>query len=209
MTNVYHITHINNLATIIESGGLWCDAEVHNGRVPATGIAHQHIKERRRRRNVDICPGGNLSNYVPFYFAPRSPMLYSIYGGNVHTYHGGQDCIIHLVAQVEDVVYRGLPFVFSDGHAEMTISRFYNDLGHLNVIDWELMESNWWNDTQEYPDRKRRRQAEFLVHTFFPWNLITKIGVRLVKTQAQVQAIIEQKNENHHPIVVQEQGWYY
>ncbi len=208
MTSIYHITHINNLPGIIESGGLWCDAQVYSGKVAATGIAHEHIKERRRCRNVDMAPGGNLCDYVPFYFGPRSPMLYSIHNGYVEGYQGGQDSILHLEARIEHVIHRGLPFVFSDGHAEMAISRFFNDPDDLNVIDWELMNSIWWNDTLEYPDRKRRRQAEFLVYSFFPWDLITKIGVRLIKIQSQVKDIIEQRSE-YHPIVEQEQSWYY
>lgn len=209
MPEIYHITHIDNLPSIIDAGGLWSDSEVADGRVEARGIAHQHIKDRRAQRIVPIPPGGTLCDYVPFYFAPRSPMLYSIHHGFVEGYHGGQDNILHLVAQVEDVVQMGLPFVFSDGHAEMAISTIYNDLTHLDEIDWDLMESIWWNDTQEYPDRKRRRQAEFLVRQFFPWQLITKIGVRLVRIQTEVQAIIEQRSQVHYPIVEQELGWYY
>lgn len=209
MPEIYHITHIDNLPSIIDAGGLWCDAEVADGRVEATGIAHQHIKNRRTNRIVPIPPGGALCDYVPFYFAPRSPMLYSIHHGFVAGYHGGQDNILHLVAQVDDIVQMGLPFVFSDGHAEIAISRIYNDLAYLDEIDWDLMNATWWNDTQEYPDRKRKRQAEFLVHRFFPWQLITKIGVRLVRIQTEVQAIIKQRNQDHYPTVDQELGWYY
>jgi hypothetical protein len=209
MIDIYHVTHIDNLPSIIKIGGLLCDSKVHSGQVAAKGIAHEHIKERRRSRNVDINPGGNLCDYVPFYFGPRSPMLYSIHNGYVDGYSEGQDNIIHLVASIEDVVFHGLSFVFSDGHAEMSISRFYNNIDNLNEIDWELMDSTWWNDTQEYPDRKRKRQAEFLVRNFFPWKLIKKIGVRLTKTQSQIQVIIEQSSENHHPIVEQELAWYY
>ena len=209
MCKIYHITHISNLQSIIETGGLWCDSHVTSNGVTVKGIAHEHIKERRRRRTVDVNPGGNLCDYVPFYFCPRSPMLYSIHKGNVECYRGGQDNILHLEAQIDQVVQRGLSFVFTDGHAEMTISRFYTDLCDLDVIDWDLMQSTWWNDTLEFPDRKRRRQAEFLVQYFFPWELISKIGVRLVRIQTQVQSIIEQTTKFPHPIVEQELDWYY
>jgi hypothetical protein len=39
------------------------------------------------------------------------------------------------------------------------------------------MQAQYWNDTDNDPDRKRRRQAEFLVHEFFPWALVSYIGV--------------------------------
>lgn len=175
MTHIYHITHINNLPSIIEAGGLWCDAKVNSGEVSAMGIAHEHIKEHRRSRNVDLAPGGNLCDYVPFYFAPRSPMLYAIHKGYVEGYHGGQDDILHLEAQIEQIIQCGLPYVFSDGHAVIRISKFFNDLKYLKEIDWGLMKSTYWNDTQEDFDRKRKRQAEFLVHNFFPWNLSQKL----------------------------------
>ncbi len=209
MVNIYHITHITNLPSIIEAGGLWCDAKVNSGEVSAMGIAHKHIKERRRRRDVDLAPGGNLCDYVPFYFAPRSPMLYSIHQGYVEGYHGGQDDILHLEAQIEQIIQRELPFVFSDGHAEMSLSKFFNDPKDLREIDWGLMKSTYWNDTQDESDRKRKRQAEFLIHTFFPWELVTKIGVRLLKTQTQVQDIIEQKSKDHRPIIEIKREWYY
>jgi hypothetical protein len=49
------------------------------------------------------------------------------------------------------------------------------------------MESRYWNDTNENNDRKRRRQAEFLVRNFFPGQLITEIGVinSIIKSQAE------------------------
>jgi len=209
MTNIYHITHINNLPSIIEAGGLWCDDEVAKGRVPATGIAHQHIKDRRASTEVPLPPAETLCDYVPFYFAPRSPMLYVIHRGNVAGYHGGQNEIIHLEASIENIVESGLPFVFTDGHAVMQISKFYNDISDLDKIDWPVMESRLWNDTQQYPDRKRRRQAEFLVHSFLPWAQIQRIGVRLQAAKRQVQDIIEQTSYPHNPTIIVQPQWYY
>ena len=52
----------------------------------------------------------------------------------------------------------------------MRFTDFFDDLKDLDKIDWDLMQSRYWNDTNDDPDRKRRRQAEFLVHEFFPWS---------------------------------------
>ena len=41
-------------------------------------IGMRHIKERRARKIVPIVPGETLADFVPFYFAPRSPMLYAM-----------------------------------------------------------------------------------------------------------------------------------
>lgn len=90
MTPIYHITHGRNLAAIIAAGGLWCDAQIAARGLTPLGIAHQHIKERRKQRIVPCAAGGTLADYVPFYFAPRSPMLYAIHSGYVERYDGGQ-----------------------------------------------------------------------------------------------------------------------
>lgn len=100
-------------------------------------------------------------------------MLYAIHKGNVQTYTEGQKPILHLVSSAEVVQEAGLAFTFTDGHAEMDISTFFTDLNDLEKIDWDIMQSRYWYDTLKDGDRKRRRQAEFLVHSFFPWRLTT------------------------------------
>ncbi len=54
-------------------------------------------------------PSGTLDDHVPFYFAPRSPMLYSIHGGYVEGYVVGQRSVIHLVSSAEAVSAAGVP----------------------------------------------------------------------------------------------------
>jgi hypothetical protein len=104
MTAIYHITHIENLARMLTEGGIWCDNECKNRELSTIGIAHNHIKERRARKRVQLGKGGTLADYVPFYFAPRSPMLYAIYTGYVEGYNGTQQNIVHLTSSVEKVV---------------------------------------------------------------------------------------------------------
>lgn len=148
-----------------------------------------------------------VADYVPFYFAPRSPMLYTIYKGNVEGYEQGQRPVVHLVSAVEDAVALGKPWCFTDGHAEMAFSRFFDDLKDLDKIDWSVMKSKMWNDTDAQPDRKRKRQAEFLVHDFFPWSAIGAIGVIDADVESEVLNLIG-KNP-HQPQVVVKRNWYY
>ena len=207
MAPVYHITHVQNLSSILERGGLLSDAKMEESGIESVGIAHQHIKERRARRSVPVCRQGTLADYVPFYFAPRSPMLYAIHRGAVEGYDDGQRSILHLTSTAELVVQSGLPFAFTEGHAEIAFSEFFDGLESLNKIDWVVMHSRYWNDTNEDSDRKRRRQAEFLVHDFFPWTLVTGIGVIGSRMASEVGAALRQCD--HQPEVVVERGWYY
>ena len=207
MTSIYHITHLRNLSVIIEEGGLYCDKMIAMKRLGVLGIAHNHIKLRRSRRQVEVCRAGTLSDYVPFYFAPRSPMLCAIHNRNVENYSEGQDQVLHLVSTAEDAALAGADYCFTEGHAEMIFSDFFVDLRDLHRVDWKTMQSRYWFDTPEDPDRKRRRQAEFLVHQFFPWKLISKIGV-LDSVAAAKTAEVIAKCE-HKPNVVIERQWYY
>lgn len=104
-------------------------------------------------------------------------MLYVINRSGVEGYAGGQVPIIHLVSSTEAVDAAGLKWVFTEGHAVMNYTDFFDDFDDLDEIDWPLMNSKYWNDTDADPDRCRRRQAEFLVHDFSPWELVSGIGV--------------------------------
>ena len=74
-------------------------------------------------------------------------------------------------------------------------------------IDWELMESKYWSLTPDDPDRKRRRQAEFLIYKFCPWKLIRKIGVINSYVRIEVQEIIQEVD--HQPPIKVYSNWYY
>ncbi len=121
-TLIYHITHIKNLASILETGGL-----LPLNRSPRhQSIAYEHIRERRGQTRVPLKPGGTLNDYVPFYFCPRSPMLYAVHTGSTD-YWGGQTPILHLVSSVQAVHAKGLDFVFTDQHAVLLHARFFNN----------------------------------------------------------------------------------
>lgn len=203
VTTIYHITHTRNLEHILAEEGLHSDRSAQE--LKAVNIGHKHIKERRLRRPVPIGPKGTVGDYVPFYFAPRSPMLYAISRNAVEGYADGQSPVIYLCSTAEAVVRSGLRWVFTEGHADMDYTDFFDDLKDLDKIDWKLMEARYWHDTDEDPDRKRRRQAEFLVHEFFPWKLVSYIGVYDYATAETVRKILQGDN----PKIGIERGWYY
>lgn len=205
---IYHITHINNLSSILRSGGLIAKSKQKLQEISYTDIAHQNIQDRRAITRVPCGVGGRLHDYIPFYFAPRSPMLYSIYRGNVESYAEGQAPVLHLVSEAELVEASEIPFVFTDDHAIMTYSDFFDNLELLTEkIDWDLMEFKYWYNTSDDPDRKRRRQAEFLIYEFCPWWLIQEIGVINNRVRIQVQKILQ--NVDDKPPVKVYSNWYY
>ncbi|MFN0070445.1 MAG: DUF4433 domain-containing protein [Chloroflexota bacterium] len=204
---MYHITHIDNLPSICGDGRLHCCSELRGRNAGDCDIAHAHIQDRRAATSVPCAAGGRLHDYVPFYFAPRSPMLYAIGRGNVAGYSDGAGPIIHLVSSVAAVAAAGIPFAFTDGHATVAITRFFSSLEDLDQVDWPVMSQTYWNDTNEDPDRKRRRQAEFLVHRAFPWHLIEEIGVASATVRQRVEDTL--KDESNTPRITIQRGWYY
>jgi hypothetical protein len=89
----------------------------------------------------------------------------------------------------------------------MEISKQFEKLTSLDKIDWNIMKEIWWNDTIQDGDRKRRRQAEFLVHQMFPWTGVAEIGVMSEKIAALVRAALN--GAKYRPKVVVQAGWYY
>ena len=206
-TPIYHITHIENLPLIVADDRLRCCADLRLDRVGYRDIAHGHIQDRRARTVVPCGPRGLLHEYVPFYFAPRSPMLYAISQGSVASYAGGQETVVHLVSDVQALVSDGQSFVFTDGHATIMASRFFEHASDLRHVDWTVMPLTYWNDTPTYPDRKRRRQAELLIHRFFPWDLVTEIGVMTQAMRQRTETALQAAS--HRPLVTVRRRWYY
>lgn len=204
---IYHITHFKNLSSIIDTNGLKSWRLLKQQEMNYQNIAHETIQSQRHSLEVPCGPKGTLHDYIPFYFAPRSPMLYSIDKGNVDEYDGGQEQIIHLCTTIERIDQAKHSFVFTDGHAIMYDSQFYDNLVDLDKIDWDIMREKYWADTPEDPDRKRRRQAELLVHQFFSWELIAYIGVMTAEIQKYVVQIVQATP--HQPNIEVRQDWYY
>jgi hypothetical protein len=205
-TLIYHITDLVNLSSMA-CHGLLANSCIQRDGIEYVNIAYDNLQARRARRQVPLAPHGCLHDYVPFYFAPRSPMLYTINHGNVLDYQRGQTSVVHLVSTIQIIAEAGIPFVFTDAHAVVAYASFYNSIADLDNVDWELMTSNLWFDCDEYPDRKQRRQAEFLIYQHVPCSLLIEIGVLNAKVAERARIILAQAGLDI-PVRVR-RGWYY
>jgi hypothetical protein len=100
-----------------------------------------------------------------------------------------------------------LPFAFTDGHPIREPKAFYNDLRDLKHVDLPLMEQKYWNDTDADPDRKRRRQAEFLVWERVPLPMIMALGARTDSVRLTPEGIVTKHSLNMR--CIERPGWYY
>lgn len=188
-TLLYHFTHVDNLRSIIEDG-LWSDSESSTLSL-LVDVGDQDVKQRRRGRSVPVSPGGVTADYVPFYFAPRSPMMYVISRDGVGGYSGGLDPLVYIVTTPKAIVATGGVVVISDGNCASKLTDFRSGLDELDdLVDWEVMGLRYWHDTDDDGDRKRRRQAELLVHRHVPWSAVTQLATRTKPMLNRVRAIL-------------------
>ncbi|MCC6561014.1 MAG: DUF4433 domain-containing protein [Xanthomonadales bacterium] len=207
MTAIYHITHIDNLSALVGRGALLSDTRIREQGLTPQNIAYGNIKARRAATAVTLPPRGVISDYVPFYFCPRSPMLYAVHRDQVPGYEGGQTNVVHLVADAERLVAAGLNCLHTEGHAAVQPIAFHRGCEGFPLLDWPLIRSASWANTVEDGDRKRRKQAEFLVHGSVPWTAISQIGVIDATIASQVSTLLA--SAAHCPDVVVQPQWYY
>ena len=189
---IYHIVHVDRLPSILADGCLWCDAEVIQRSPPGTTIGMNGIKQRRLNElsltsHPDLCVG----DCVPFYFCPRSIMLYLIHQANHPEleYRGGQGSIVHLEADLRRTVAwaeeNDLRWAFTLSNAGAYYFEDRSDLARLSEIDWPAVLARDWRGLKE------GKQAEFLIERHLPWDLVARIGVRSQPVYHQAGAALE------------------
>lgn len=192
-TLVFHFTHVDHLPTVI-THGLLSDSAAQARGVLTTEVGNHAIKDQRRQRAVSLPPAGAVADYVPFYFAPRSPMMFSISQGNVSTYQGGTARLVYLVSTLEHLHQLGHGPVLTDRNAALHYAEYRafdpaDPVGD-DFIDWTLMLNKYWNNTADEPQRRERRMAEALVHKRVTWDAITMIGTQSDIVATEVRATI-------------------
>lgn len=192
------MTFINNLASILARGGLLSFWKMRQEGIQYTNIAYNELQNKRDLVSIPISPGEKLHDYIPFYFAPRSPMLNALNNGRVINFKGGQETIIFLITSVNVIAQSECQFVFTDGHPGNGRCGFFNQLKDLNQIDWAVIRSPFW-DGQE---RAHKRQAEFLVHSFLPFQFIQEVAVINNLYKSAVEQIMQEAGWKT-PVVVQ------
>lgn len=207
---IYHITHWQNLRHIVRAGMIWSDAKRIESNLDCMIVGMPEIKRRRLHEiEVSCHPGTMVGDYVPFYFCPRSIMLYILHKGNHPDldYSGGQGPLVHLQADLHAVVewaeHQGRRWAFSDRNAGTYIAQFFNRLDQLGEVNWTAVASADFRDIIV----KEGKQAEFLVHESFPWRLVEGIGAYDESVADQVRRIMA--TVDHRPSVGVERDWYY
>jgi hypothetical protein len=207
---IYHITHIDNLSSIVANMRLVSDANRIESGLTCSLVGMSTIKKRRLDEiQVSCHPETKVGQYVPFYFCPRSIMLYILHKANNPelTYQGGQKPIVHLEADLYTAISwaqaKGVRWAFSNGNAGAYITTFYKDVVDLIHLDWSAIGSRNFSDAKV----KEGKQAEFLMFDVFPWTLVEKIGTIDSTMAIKVQTILA--SVGYQPTIVIEPSWYF
>lgn len=201
---IYHFTHLRNLPGIIEEG-LWSDAACRREGLTQVEIGSAGIRERRLNLSVgDVGPGGCVGDYVPWYFGPRSPMMFTLSRNN-YEYQQGFDEVVYLVSSVRRIVSLGRAWIASDRNAALTLAEFTDDEASLGShISWDVIAARYWTD---FPDGADLRAAEFLVHEYVPWEAVRAIVTKTENTRAMVEDMVA--GLDHSPPVTVRSQWYF
>ncbi len=207
---IYHITHIDNLANIVAKSGLISDANRIASGLICSLVGMSTIKQRRLDEIEVAChPGTKVGQYVPFYFCPRSLMLYILHMGNHPdvSYRGSQQPIIHLQADFHTTIQwaneHNIPWAFSNGNAGAYLTTFHNHPSQLHQLNWDAITATDFRDATV----KEGKQAEFLMFDVFPWTLIEKIGTIDAAMATKVNETL--MHVDYHPPVTIEPRWYF
>ena len=127
--SLYHLTHANNLSSILKYG-----LYAHNNRYQEMDISDKQVNSYRQQKEpIYHRP---IHDYVPFYFNPRNAMLYRI-----QKQHGLNIVILEFASEIllQDNT------LVSDKNAATRDANFSNSLECLEMINWNIVFSQSWN----------------------------------------------------------------
>lgn len=201
---IFRITHIENVQWILQNGLHCRNSTCQNPNY--RDIGNPDLIAKRMARRVPIAPGGTLSDYIPFYFTPYSPMLYNIKTGYMGMRQTPMRDIVVLVASLRDLARAGVRFVFTDRHAYLAAAEFYHDLADLKRIDWQILQGRDFKRDPEDLGKFERYQAEALVHSHLPVTSLAGLVCYGSEQEQQLNALVQSSGNAMQ--VVCRPGWY-
>lgn len=197
----FRITHIDNIPHILRNGIVKADSPLRDDNF--VSIGDQQVIRVRSEMAVE---GRRISDYIPFYFGPRSPMLYVIQ----HGYNGVQRVepwnIVYCVIRLDDIMNNNIDCVFTNGHALSKITSFFAKerlAGIDEIVKYDDVYSSQW-DTEADIDLKRRKEAELLIKNDLPPQFIK--GFVVYNEEAKQKLMMVGVDENK---IVVAPGYYF
>ena len=159
----YHMTHINNLDSIIRNG-----LYPHNNTYKKTDISNVDVNDRRVR--LEPIYHKQIHSYVPFYFNPRNAMLYR----NQKKF-GNSIVILQFKNSLIDINNS----IITNANASADNTLFTSNVNHLNDQNFinlsNVFADSWNNYGNPNYQIKQTMMAELLIPIVVKNNYIEKI----------------------------------
>ncbi|MGY3615753.1 type II toxin-antitoxin system toxin DNA ADP-ribosyl transferase DarT [Bradyrhizobium sp. USDA 10063] len=201
---IFRITHKNNLPWILDNGLHCRSSDKQDPNFVNIGLVE--LIDKRKSWAVPVHPNGTLSDYVPFYFTPRSMMAYNIHTGR-NVPQRDNDQIVILVTSLGRLKEKGVPFVITDRHACATLTKYSNQLDHLERIDWKILQNSDFSRDNDDPDKTNRYMAEALVHKHMPIDVLLYVACCDEKQRTWTNDLVSQRKLKLE--VNTKRGWYF
>lgn len=193
---VYHMTHLENLESILQNELLSTNEKTRLG-IKHKNIANHGIQNRRAAMNVTCGPMGTVHDYVPFYFSPREPMLLRL----LNSKNLDQQLIIYLAVKI-DVVERE-DVVLTSASANTNIPpTFYCSPENLSGLNWNLIDCNKWGFSD---DDRHAKMAEMLIHEKVE---VSEIGFIVVWNEKYKKIVENLLTKANYQIEIKYEGYY-
>lgn len=189
---LYRMIHIENIPHVLEYG-----ITHRNSRSANLNFVPIGDNSLISRRNTHILNNGiTLGNYIPFYFGVRSPMLFVIQRGYNGVNQTNPENIVYCVTSIAEIINSEIDFMFTDGHAIDSFSAEYSkeQIKDIDgILDYNAINVSVWIDENDL-DKKRRKEAEFLLSQDLPANHI--LGYICYNENAKVKLLEYGISEN-------------
>jgi len=144
VTSLWHMTHIDNIPSIM-THGIFSHNHAFQKFNP-TDISDPDVQSKRQHKKDSIYNSW-LHDYVPTFFTIGNSMLSSV------SYMNREICLLEISLDVLD----NRSFVFTDGNAACSPTKFFNSINDIDKIQWDVIHAQKWKG------RSRERAAEVLI----------------------------------------------
>jgi hypothetical protein len=191
---IFRIVHRDNVPWMLDHG---IQCRNSGAADPAfVNIGNPELIQKRHHHPVRHPMGGTLSDYVPFYFTPFSPMMYNIKTGWQGISQRENEEIVIAVSSLFRLQELGASFLFTDMHAYMAAATFYSDLTDLDKIDWPILQSRDFKRDLNDLGKVDRYQAEALVRGVVPLGGLLGLVCYNAQVESQLRAEMAKRGLN-------------
>lgn len=191
--NLYYITHVNNIPSILERGILSHQLVRAEG-VLYTAIYDEEIISTRREKTTP--DGKSLWSYANFYFQPRNPMLFRV------TCEKSIDDIAIIALRADVLSQEGV--LVTDGNAASGPSKFFPSSQLRDVLSQigDELDRKYWT---EEDGSKRKIMAEVLVPDKVAPEFIESIYVANHDVRDKVKTLIQPSSL----LIIPQPTWFF